>query len=76
MILCPPPNQFPRVLNDDPIEVGYAVDRAEGIIGIHSVAAVIRDRHSMPAGALTVAAPAREGFHRSAHHHRRSTSNE
>ncbi len=38
--------------------IGYAVDRAEGLEGIHCTAAVIRDRTGFPVGALTIAAPA------------------
>lgn len=36
---------------------GYAVDRAEGIEGIHCVAAVVRDAYGNPVGAVTVMAP-------------------
>ena len=36
---------------------GYSVDRAEGLDGIHCVAAAIRDRHGQPVGALTIAGP-------------------
>jgi len=39
------------------VKCGYAVDRAEGLEGIHCVAAVIRDRHNFPVGAMTIAAP-------------------
>jgi len=42
---------------DQIVKCGYAVDRAEGLEGIHCVAAVIRDRHDFPAGAITIAAP-------------------
>ena len=37
---------------------GYALDRAEGMQGIHCVAAVIRDRNDFPVGSITIAAPA------------------
>lgn len=36
---------------------GYAVDRAEGVEGIHCVATVIRDAYEQPVGAVTVMAP-------------------
>ncbi len=36
---------------------GYAVDRAEGIAGIHCVAAAIRDDYAQPVAAVTVMAP-------------------
>jgi len=39
-------------------EKGYAVDLAEGMEGIHCVAAPIRDRHGYPVGAITIAGPA------------------
>lgn len=38
-------------------ESGLAFDRAEGLEGIHCVAAPILDRHRIPVGALTVAGP-------------------
>lgn len=38
-------------------ERGYAVDRAEGIEGIHCVAALISDSYGQPLGAVTVMAP-------------------
>jgi len=38
-------------------ECGYALDRAEGMEGIHCVAAAIRDRNGFPVGALTIAGP-------------------
>ena len=38
--------------------VGYALDRAEGMDGIHCVAAPILDRHQSPVGAITIAGPA------------------
>lgn len=38
-------------------QVGHAVDRAEGIEGIHCVAAPIFDEYRQPVGALTVMAP-------------------
>ncbi len=38
-------------------EVGYAVDRAEGLAGIHCVAAPVLDRHQAPVGAITIAGP-------------------
>lgn len=37
---------------------GYAVDRSEGLEGIHCVAAPIRNRQGFPVGALTIAGPA------------------
>ncbi|QDU80343.1 HTH-type transcriptional repressor AllR [Polystyrenella longa] len=37
---------------------GYAVDRAEGLEGIHCIAAPIVDRHGHPVAALTIAGPA------------------
>lgn len=37
---------------------GYAVDRAEGLQGIHCVAAPILDRHGHATAALTIAGPA------------------
>lgn len=37
---------------------GYSLDRAEGMEGIHCVAAAIRDRNEYPVGALTITAPA------------------
>ncbi|MEW4528434.1 IclR family transcriptional regulator [Maioricimonas sp. JC845] len=39
-------------------DCGFAVDRAEGMAGIHCVAAAICDRNRIPVGALTIAAPA------------------
>lgn len=39
-------------------EAGYALDRAEGMLGIHCVAAPIFDRHGTAVAALTIAAPA------------------
>lgn len=36
---------------------GYAIDRAEGIEGIHCVAAVIKDSYGQQVGAVTVMAP-------------------
>ena len=36
---------------------GFAVDRAEGMAGIHCVAAPILDRHGSALGAITIAAP-------------------
>lgn len=38
-------------------ERGFAVDRAEGLAGIHCVAAPILDRHQSPVGAITIAGP-------------------
>lgn len=38
--------------------LGYAVDRAEGIEGIHCVGVPIEDEYAQPIGALTVMAPA------------------
>lgn len=38
-------------------EVGFAVDRAEGLAGIHCVAAPIVDRHGTAVGAITIAGP-------------------
>lgn len=37
---------------------GYAVDRAEGLVGVHCVAAPILDRHAFPVGAITITGPA------------------
>ena len=37
--------------------VGYAVDRGEGLVGVHCVAAPILDRHGFPAGAITISGP-------------------
>lgn len=39
-------------------ESGYALDRAEGMEGIHCIAAAIHDNHGFPVGALTIAGPA------------------
>lgn len=39
-------------------EVGYAVDRAEGVEGIHCVGVPICDAYQQPVGAITVMAPA------------------
>jgi DNA-binding IclR family transcriptional regulator len=39
-------------------KVGYAVDRAEGLLGIHCVAAPILDRHGSAIAAITIAGPA------------------
>ena len=36
---------------------GFALDRAEGMAGIHCIAAPILDRHGMALGAITIAAP-------------------
>ncbi|MAT13969.1 MAG: transcriptional regulator, IclR family protein [Planctomyces sp.] len=36
---------------------GYAVDRAEGLEGIHCIAAPIFDRHHYPVAAITIAGP-------------------
>ncbi len=38
-------------------ERGFAVDRAEGMAGIHCIAAPILDRHQSPVGAITIAGP-------------------
>jgi len=38
-------------------EQGYAVDRAEGIEGIHCVAVLVSDPYGQPLGAVTVMAP-------------------
>lgn len=38
-------------------EEGFAVDRAEGVEGIHCVAALISDPYGQPLGAVTVMAP-------------------
>ncbi len=38
-------------------ETGFAIDRAEGMVGIHCVAAPILDRHQAPVGAITIAGP-------------------
>ena len=40
------------------VQSGYALDRSEGLEGIHCVAASVCDRHGHPVGAITVAAPA------------------
>ncbi|MFK7777113.1 MAG: IclR family transcriptional regulator [Gimesia sp.] len=37
---------------------GFALDRAEGMEGIHCVAAPVCDRHGYPIGAITIAGPA------------------
>ncbi|MEZ6049041.1 MAG: IclR family transcriptional regulator [Planctomycetaceae bacterium] len=37
---------------------GYSVDRAEGLDGIHCIAAPIFDRHDQPVAAITIAGPA------------------
>lgn len=37
---------------------GYALDRAEGMEGIHCIAAPVQDRHGYPVGAITIAGPA------------------
>lgn len=36
---------------------GYSIDRAEGMAGIHCVAAPILDRHGVSVGAITIAGP-------------------
>lgn len=36
---------------------GYAVDRAEGLAGIHCIAAPVFDRHDHPVAAITIAGP-------------------
>ena len=38
--------------------LGYAVDLAEGLEGIHCVASVILDDYHYPVGAITIIAPA------------------
>jgi DNA-binding IclR family transcriptional regulator len=38
-------------------ELGYAIDRAEGMAGIHCVAAPILDRHGAAVAAITIASP-------------------
>jgi len=38
-------------------EQGFAVDRSEGLLGIHCVAAAICDRSGLPVGAITIAGP-------------------
>lgn len=38
-------------------QCGYAVDRAEGLPGIHCVAAPILDRHGLAVAAITIAGP-------------------
>ena len=38
-------------------EQGYSVDRAEGLEGIHCIAAPIFDRHHQPVAAITIAGP-------------------
>ncbi len=50
-----------RSLNQELQEIarcGYARDQAEGMEGIHCVAAAIRNRVGLPVGAVTIAAPA------------------
>lgn len=37
---------------------GFAVDRGEGLAGIHCVAAPVLDRHDYPVAAITIAGPA------------------
>lgn len=37
--------------------LGYAVDRAEGLTGVHCVAAAVLDRHGYPIGAITISGP-------------------
>ncbi|MGC3971699.1 MAG: IclR family transcriptional regulator C-terminal domain-containing protein [Pirellulales bacterium] len=37
--------------------LGYAVDRAEGLTGVHCVAAALLDRHGFPVGAITISGP-------------------
>lgn len=39
-------------------ECGFALDRAEGMEGIHCIAAPVCDRHGYPVGAITIAGPA------------------
>ena len=39
-------------------QCGYALDRAEGMEGIHCIAAAICDRNEFPVGAITIAGPA------------------
>jgi len=38
-------------------DCGFAIDRAEGMAGIHCIAAPILDRHQTPVGAITIAGP-------------------
>ena len=38
--------------------LGYALDRAEGMEGIHCVAAALHDHNGFPVGSITIAAPA------------------
>lgn len=38
-------------------ETGYAVDRAEGLVGVHCVAAPVFDRHGIAVAAITIAGP-------------------
>lgn len=38
-------------------ECGFALDRAEGLVGIHCIAAPVLDRHGAAVGAITIAAP-------------------
>ena len=38
-------------------DCGFAIDRAEGMAGIHCIAAPILDRHQAPVGAITIAGP-------------------
>lgn len=39
------------------VDVGYAIDCAEGMEGVHCVAAAVCDRNGIPVGAITVTAP-------------------
>ncbi len=43
---------------DESRRTGFAVDRAEGMLGIHCVAAPILDRHGVAIAAITIAGPA------------------
>ena len=39
------------------VQCGYALDRAEGMEGIHCIASAIHDRNGFPVGAITIAGP-------------------
>lgn len=39
------------------VQYGYALDRAEGMEGIHCIASAIHDRNGFPVGAITIAGP-------------------
>ena len=48
--------QFRQEL-DEICERGFAVDRGEGLAGVHCVAAPIFDRHASPVAAITITGP-------------------